>query len=124
MANPLRGEVEMQVGGKTYLLRLSVNQLIAVQKLTGLGLVQLEAALADTANFMIEPWRAVLWAGLQERHPEIDLEAAGDLIGEAGVALVTVKVGEALQAAFPQPTRGAPSANPRKSRRGTGKRSS
>jgi hypothetical protein len=97
MANPLRGEVDLVVGEKTYLLRLSIN-----------GVVEAETLLDKSVNEIIQSidrmgtLRALLWAALREHHPSLSLFDAGDIIGIAGAENVGFKVGEAIKAAFPE----------------------
>lgn len=76
--NPKLGDVAFKIGGKTYTFRLGVN---------GLCLVEAEADASATdviQRIMTKPRltdiRLLFWAGLQEHHPEIDKNGAGDLV--------------------------------------------
>lgn len=122
MANPLKGEVDFPVGDKTYRLRLSINQIIEVEDLTGLGIVQIAAMFNDAATLRAGSVRAVLWGALRENHPGIDLLAAGEIMAEARLQPTVEAVGAALQAAFPKPE-GKESPSPKRGRAGAGKTS-
>jgi hypothetical protein len=61
MANALRGEVDLQVGDKTYTLRLSINAIAEVETLLDKGINEILATL-DPATARIGTLRAILWA--------------------------------------------------------------
>jgi hypothetical protein len=82
-ANPERGEVEMFVGDRTYVLRPTMNALRALQKRTGLTYQQaIESLSTIDPSVMCE----LIFALLQPCHSkEIKtVDQAGDLIDEAG----------------------------------------
>ena len=121
MANPLKGEVDLVAGDKTYTLRMSINEIVQLETLLDMGVMQISAILSDEANPRLGAWRSALWAALQGHHKGITLEGAGEIMAEVGFPAVMSAVGEALQAAFPS-NEGARKPNPRKaSRAGTGK---
>lgn len=121
MANPLRGEVDLVAGETTYILRMSINEIVQLETLLDMGVMEISALLGEAANPRLGPWRAALWAALQCNHKGTTLEDAGEIIAEAGFANVMAKVGEALQAAFPTPEPEAKPSPRKASRRGTGK---
>lgn len=122
MANPHRGEVDLVVGEQTYVLRMSINEIVQLESLLDKGVNEISAILGNDQDVRIGAWRAALWAALQANHKGLTLEAAGDIMGEAGMPEVMAKVGEALQLAFPT-NEGGKKQNPQKaSRGGTGKR--
>ena len=123
MSNTLNGEVDFPVGNTTYRLRLSINQLIEVEEITGLGIVQLATMFADPENLRAGHVRAVLWGALRQHHPEINLLGAGEIMTEARLQPTIEFVGLALQAAFPKPE-GKESPSPAGDQAGTGKVSS
>lgn len=122
MANPHRGEVDLVVGAQTYVLRMSINEIAQLESLLDKGVNEISAILGNDQDVRIGAWRAALWAALQANHKGLTLEAAGDIMGEAGMPQVMARVGEALQLAFPA-SEGGKKPNPQKaSRAGTGKR--
>jgi len=122
MANPIKGEVDFPVGDKTYRLRLSINEVIEVEDILGLGIIQIANMFNDVNALRASTVRAVLWGALREHHPEIDLLAAGDIMGEARLLPTIQHVAEALQAAFPK-AEDKEDPSPKRGRAGTGKAS-
>lgn len=122
MGNPIKGEVDFPVGDKTYRLRLSINQLIEVEDLTGFGIVQLANSFNDAETLRASTVRAVLWGALRENHPEVDILAAGEIMAAARLQPTIQYVGEALQAAFP-PAEDKETPSPKRGRAGNGKSS-
>lgn len=121
MANPLKGEVDLIARDQTYVLRMSINEIIQLETLLDAGVMEISSLLSDPDNMRLGTWRAALWAALQANHKGTTLETAGEIIADAGLPMIMAKVGEALQSAFP--TKEADdNPNPRKaSRGGTGK---
>ncbi|KFC62779.1 hypothetical protein FF80_03346 [Devosia sp. LC5] len=122
MANELLGEVDFPVGDKTYRLRLSINQIIQVEDILGMGIIKIAGMFNDVENLTAGSVRAVLWGALREHHPEIDIMGAGDIMAEARLQPTIEHVGRALQAAFPT-AEGKEPPSPRRGRAGNGKRS-
>ena len=50
MANPIKGEVDFPVGDKTYRLRLSINQIIEVEDLLGVGIIKIAGMFNDVES--------------------------------------------------------------------------
>lgn len=126
MANPHRGEVALKSGGKVYTLLFDINTLCEIEEALDVPLSQMGAVLNDGAK--LSTIRTMVWAGLQNHHPEIDLKAAGAIIAGADLAEVSKAIGEGLVAALPKSEGGAANPGPRpaptkKARAGTGKRS-
>lgn len=94
-ANPLKGEVELKVSGKTYTLTFTSNAIVQVEQLLG-GI-----SIADIGQQMgrMEYLRALLWAGLQKHHEGLDLFAVSDLMDdcEGGMSGVMEPVTRALR---------------------------
>jgi len=119
MANPLRGEVALEVEGQTYTLCLDINAIIEVENLLDIGIAEVAGLFSEPENLRAGHVRALLWATLQRHHPHIELRKAGELIGIVGLAEVIDRLGEALAAAFPS-KEGEHSRRP-PTRAGTGK---
>lgn len=101
--NPHKGEVQFSAGGKNYTLRFSIDAICALEGETGRGIVALISELQDPDKMSLRLARQVLWAGLQEHHPELTVKEAGELIPKAGGMLKVMETfGAAFSAAFPQ----------------------
>jgi len=101
MANPHRGEARFETGGKTYTLRFDINTICALEESLDLGITEIGMRLADPKAVRVGLLRAVLHAGLQRHHTDIDIAAAGDLMAEAGVEETMKAVQTAFERAFP-----------------------
>lgn len=100
MANPVRGEVDLVIGETTYTIKLGRNALASVEKLLDMGFPEIANTLDATPSFDV--LRALLWAGLHQHHPDIDLMQVGDLMDEASDdEMLGSKIGEALKLTFP-----------------------
>lgn len=121
MANPLKGEVDLVCGDKTFTLRMAINEIVQLETLLDMGVMEISALLSSSSP-RLGAWRAALWASLQCHHKGTTLEDAGDIIAAAGLPEVMGRVGEALQAAFPTNEGGEKPNPPKAGRAGTGKR--
>lgn len=124
MANRAKGEAGLDVEGKHYVLVFHVNAMCEAEYILDMSTDRILRAL--TVDPRLHIIRALLWAGLRQHHPDIDLLGAGALIeemGGAGAALL--KIGEALESAFPDAPEGGDTEDPQKgAAAGTGRRSS
>lgn len=104
MANPVRGQVEIEVEGETFTLVFDVNALCALEGRLGQTADQIVARFALTVSgsrLDLTLLRALLWASLIEHH-DMSEKDAGRLLSRAGMELVGAKVAEAIERAFPE----------------------
>lgn len=125
MANPHRGEVSFEAEGTEYTLQYSNNALVELEDRLDRGIVDISSELLswakDPKRIRLGTIRAVLWAGLREHHPEVDLRAAGEIITKAGGVLeITGLIGEAFSRAFPAPEKKGSRPRKRGATNGTG----
>lgn len=82
-ANPLRGEIDLVAGERTYTLRPTTNALVALEKSTGLSYGDILNRLPSIDMLHL---RAMVFHLLQAAHGKeiTKLEQAGDLIDQAG----------------------------------------
>ena len=100
--NPNKGEIELKAGDKIYVLRYSIDAICSLEEKTGKSFPTLAAEMGDPNKFTVTLVRSMLHAGLADAQPDITLKEAGEIIIAAGGMVdVMNKVGEALQAAFP-----------------------
>ena len=101
MSNPHRGEASFEVEGKAYRVRFSWNAAAEYEDAAGR---HLSDALFDIARERLSArsLRAMLWAGLQEHHPEVTLKEAGSLIDKLGRKEAQRVMGVALRYFFPE----------------------
>lgn len=120
MANPIKGEVDLPVDGKTFTLCLGINEIVELETVTDTGIVEIAGWFADRSKLRVGNMRAVLWASLQKHHPEISLEGAGEMIGKVGLLPIVERLADAIQAAFPEAETGAKPNPPAGAQAGTG----
>jgi hypothetical protein len=86
MANRERGEIRIEIAGKSYTLVLNTNGLIALQDAcsTPKAITPIEDIYAAVMQGSLRHVRAFLWAALQKYHPQFSLVDVGDLIDQAG----------------------------------------
>lgn len=105
MANPHRGQVTLKAGEQTYTLSLSVNALCALEDHLGrpifMVILDMEAMGKNPLTLRIGLVRSVLWATLQDHHPDTDIDAAGEIIAAASVEDVMRAVMVAVASAMP-----------------------
>jgi hypothetical protein len=97
MANPHRGEKSVTIGDKTFTLVFTTNTICEVEDALDKGILEIQQQFGRLSVL-----RSLLWAGLREKHPEITLKAAGDLLGTAGAKVLGPVILEAIIAAFPK----------------------
>lgn len=95
--NPALGDVRVtDADGGEWTLRYDVNALCAAEDKLGAAVSELARRLE--AEPSMRDLRAMLWAGLQAHHPEVDEAHAGRLLAPNDMADA---IGRALGAAFP-----------------------
>jgi hypothetical protein len=108
MPNINRGDVSFEAEGKSYTLRFSIDALCNLEEAAGKGFAAIAIELTDPERMSVTLLRKVLWAGLLDHHPDIDLKAAGELIVAAGGAVAVLEqIEKAFAAAFPEKEEGA-----------------
>lgn len=132
-ANPERGEVDLTIGGKSYVLAMGFNGLIALQNLFAVDGVKptVDAILQRMTRGDFEAFRGVFWALFLRHHKDVTIERAGELMDEiGGMDALDGLLTRAMEQGHPDPddtkALGAASRRPQKaaqSRRGTGGKS-
>lgn len=130
MANTGKGEFDLIVGDRRYVLTLGTAGLRALQNHftePGQPAADLGAVMERVMSASIDHIIVFLWACLRKYHPEMTLEAMPNWIDDAGGVFGLMEhIGELADTTAPDPQDvqelGAVKANPRKARakRGTG----
>lgn len=108
MANPVRSEVAFKVEDVEYTLKFSTNAMCELEERLNKGLNAIVGNMERLSTV-----RALLWAGLQSKHPDITMQKAGEIIDQCGMPAATAIIGKALNAAFPREDGAAKEANPK-----------
>ncbi len=102
MANPHRGEVALETADGTFhVLRYTVNSLCALEERLEMPIARIAALFEGADGISMRHLRAVLWAGLIDRQPDLTEAEAGRIMDDAGMAAVTRAIERAFTAAFP-----------------------
>lgn len=81
MANGFKGEVALTHDGQPYTMVLDFNALCDFEGETGKNaLTALEGM--ESGDVSASDLRALMWAGLRQRHPEMTLQLAGSILSE------------------------------------------
>ena len=107
MANAERGEVDLEIGGETYTLRLPSNAIAEVEDLLDQDFPEI---LQRMQSGRVGAQRAMLYAALREKHPKVTLLDAGQML-DGNRHAINEALGNALTLAFPSPGKDA-AANP------------
>lgn len=104
MANRERGEVSIEIAGKTYTLAMTLNAMVALEDMfsTAEKAVTFDeiAGLADRGS--VKHLRACFWAVLQEHHSDIQLTDVSGLVADAGgIGAFSVKLQELAKVSAP-----------------------
>jgi hypothetical protein len=123
MSNPLRGEASFELDGEAMTLVYNNEAFCRIEGVTGESffdtLSEIQAAEAAGKKPKISSLRVLLWAGFQDRHPNISLADAGDMVMTGRIDALNA-MSAALAGALPKAKEDTP-ANPRKrGRAGTG----
>lgn len=104
MANPIKGEVAFEAGGRAYTLVLDINALCTLEDRLDMSVDQIAASLGKGMRLGV--LRLMFWAGLQAKHPGVPEVGVGDILGdlirEHGAQRAGELIGQAFTAAFPQ----------------------
>lgn len=96
--NATQGAVRIDVGGKSYRLKLTVNGMCELEGATGKTLIEVVEAMPKGSMNLL---RSILWASLLEDHPDMSLADAGKIAQEIGVTSLAETLGEVIEAALP-----------------------
>ena len=87
VANPLRGEAELRVGGETYRLRPTFAALVAAEG--ELGPLFALAERAAAGGLGLGETAALLWHCIDARPEALTRETVGEAVAGAGLVAVT-----------------------------------
>lgn len=117
MANIIKGEVEFEASGETYVLLLDFNALCELENDVP-GLMDGTSEIKSPSAI-----RAVVHAGLAAHHPDLSLRDAGEIIHAVGLETAGELVRRSFAASFPASGgegRSRPRKSPAKAGAGTG----
>ena len=99
MSGHPRGHVTLQAGEETYTLVFSVNAICRAEDRLNKGIGEIADQIVNGGR--LGCIRAVIWAGLGDKHPTMTEADVGNLIDQIGLDNAGSLVKKALQVAFP-----------------------
>lgn len=119
MANPYRGEVTLSAADDTFTLSYSVNAICELEEFfDGKPIGEIAESLGDGSSVKMSTIRALVWAGLRDHHPDVDLTAAGVIASKAGIPACMDAIGKAFERTFPPAEAGKAKPRPRNAKAG------
>jgi hypothetical protein len=100
--NIRKRDVTLTIGDKAYALQFSFNALCLLEDQLNRGYLAIMADMAswreDTEKVRVGTIRALLWAAVQDHHPDIDILAAGELVesDKGNLVSIATKINEAF----------------------------
>lgn len=85
MANPHRGEVDVEIGERKYLLSFSADALAELEDRLGLSIEGIGRLLDDGDKIRVAHWRTMFTCALQDNHEDIDDKAARALFKKLSI---------------------------------------
>lgn len=102
MANPIKGEVLVEVESGQYTLAYTLGACAAIEgQFEGRRLQDILGDLEGDAP-KIGTMQVVIWAGLQKHHGEVTLKGAGDLVALHEMPIWGAALGKAFSLAKPE----------------------
>jgi len=97
MANPLKGEIEVKLGSKTYKCRLTIDALVRIEDELDAGILEIATAIGE-AKVRIRTLLAVLRHALRGGGNDFDDKKVGSIISEVGIVVASTEVAKLLVA--------------------------
>jgi hypothetical protein len=104
MPGKINPEIKIELGGKERTLRFDLNAMAAYEEATGKSLFNQKDAGEISGKMSAVTLRALLWAMLLHEEKTIALEDVGGWITTRNMAAVAGNIGEAFNAAMPEPS--------------------
>jgi len=97
MANPLKGEIDLKLGEKTYKCRLTIDALVRIEDELDKGILELATAIAE-AKVRIRTLIVVLRNALRGGGNDFDDKKIGSIIASVGIVVASTEVAKLLVA--------------------------
>lgn len=96
MVKPLRGEIEVELAGKTYKLRIGIGELEEIESETGMGILSVLSALGSDAK--VAHLSAILGQAIRSGAAPVGRDRAREIIEEAGLGPSIIACAQILTA--------------------------
>jgi len=95
MTNPLKGEIEVELGGQTYKARLTIDAIVSIEQAVGCGIIKLATKMSE-GDISISDMMAVLLPALRGGGNDLQQKDISKLIQNAGIVSATTVVADLL----------------------------
>jgi hypothetical protein len=106
MANQLRGEAGFKADGKDYTIVFTIDAFCHLEDRLDQDIGEILQRCRKELK-RLGFLRTLLWAGLREKHGDVDEEACGDLVAKVGVVAMGTLLATAMMQAMPPPKEAA-----------------
>ena len=89
MTNPLKGEIEVELAGKTYPCRLTLNSLIKIETALGRGIIKTAQMMAE-GNVVLNDVVQILLPALRGGGNDFNEKDIHNIIQDTGIVASTV----------------------------------
>lgn len=96
MANPIKGEVPLEIGGRRYVFMLGTYGLAALERRMKMPWPKIFEK-AQRNEWGIDDVLATFHSGLMKHHPSLTEREAADLMDEVGLQKINEAIGEAVR---------------------------
>ena len=97
MTNPLKGQIEVTLGSKTYKARLTIDSLVKIEEELDTGILELAQNIA-LAKVRIRTLLVVLRHSLRGGGNDFDDKKVGQIIADVGIVTASTEVAKLLVA--------------------------
>jgi len=104
MVKPLRGEIEAELAGKTYKLRIGIGELEEIESETGLGILSVLSSLGSDAK--ISHLTAILASAIKIGSASAGKVRAREIVEAAGLGATIIACAQILTAVLTDTTPG------------------
>lgn len=95
MTNPLKGEIDLKLGSKTYKARLTVDAIIQIETAVGFGIIKLAQKMSD-GDIRLTDLISVLTMSLRGGANDVNEKDVSKIIQDVGIVEATRAVAELI----------------------------
>lgn len=103
MTNPLRGEVEAELGGEIWRLRLTLNAMCEIEERMGKGFMEIVSDLENGRTGGFKGMRTILCAAARHHRKDVTPEQIGELIAAADMKDLGALITKLMSVGAPEP---------------------
>ena len=107
MANPLKGQVELELAGQIYKARLTIEAIMSIENALGSSLLKLASKMSD-GDVGVTEIVNILHPGLRGGGNDLSMQQVMQIVDDAGIVASTVAISNLLgQTLNPKGTEGS-----------------